>query len=75
MSKAAQQRVIEEHQATIRGLRQQLAQALADQRDATSVHDRLTTMCDEHEVAGLRVIPIALLRQIRPKGHGLGSST
>ena len=36
-----------------------------------AVYDALTNLCDEHEVAGLRVIPIATLRQLRPPGHGL----
>lgn len=71
MSIASQQRVIEEHQATIKNLKQQVTQAKANERDAVSVYEDLTTMCDEHEAAGQRVVPIALLRQIRPRGHGV----
>lgn len=71
MSRAAQQRVIEEHQATIRTLRQQLRQAQANERDATQVFTDLVALCDDAEVAGMSVIPVTRLRQIRPKGHGL----
>lgn len=71
MSIASQQRVIEEHQATIKGLRQELAQAKANERDAGHVYEALTTLCDDTEVAGLAVIPVTTLRQIRPKGHGV----
>ncbi len=73
MSRAAQQRVIEEHQATIRLLRQRLATAEVKERDATQVFTDLVNLCDDHEVAGMSVIPITRLRQIRPKGHGLSS--
>lgn len=71
MSIASQQRVIEEHQATIRDLRHQLAQAKADRRDALSVYEALTTVCDETVVGGQSVVPVTVLRQIRPKGHAL----
>lgn len=67
MSRAAQQRVIEEHQATIRDLKRQLAQAKAE----LGVYDELVALCDDHEVAGQTVVPVTLLRKIRPKGHGL----
>lgn len=72
MSIASQQRVIEDHQATIRSLRQQLAQAKADQRAALDIYQRLTALCDEHVTAGMTVVPITVLRQIRPKGTGIG---
>ncbi len=71
MSKAAQQRVIDENHATIRRLRQELAQAKADTRQAEQVFDDLVALCDEHEVAGMKYIAVTRLRQIRPKGHGL----
>lgn len=72
MSIASQQRVIEDHQATIRQLRQELAQAKADVRAASDVYNRLTDLCDEHVVAGQTEIPVTILRQIRPKGTGIG---
>lgn len=71
MSIASQQRVIEGHQATIKNLKQQVTQAKANERDGLSVYVDLTDLCDEYEVAGQKVIPIALLRQIRPRGHGV----
>ena len=71
MSIASQQRVIEKHQATISDLRRQLAQAKANERDARSVYDDLTALCDDTEVAGQSMVPVTRLRQIRPKGHGL----
>jgi len=73
VSIASQQRVIDEQNAKIRTLRQQLAQAKANERDAQQVYDDLVDLCDEHEVAGMSVIPVTRLRQIRPKGHGLSS--
>lgn len=72
MSIASQQRVIEEKDATIRDLRAQLAQAKADARDVSGVYDELVNLCDEYEVLGLKVIPVATLRHIRPKGQGIG---
>lgn len=71
MSIASQQRVIEEHQATIRRLREELTQAKVDRRDAVSVFEELTALCDEYEVNRLDVIPVALLRHIRPRSHGV----
>ena len=72
MSIASQQRVIQEHQATIRQLRQQLAQAKADRRDALSVYEHLTETCDNYVVAGRREVPISVLRQIRREGRTWG---
>lgn len=71
MSIASQQRVIEGHQATIKDLRRQLAQAEADRRDGLDVYVRLTDVCDDHVVAGLDAVPVTILRTLRPKGHGL----
>lgn len=64
---AGQQRVIEENHKTIRGLRAELAQAKAD----SQVFTDLTNLCDEYEVAGLKAIPVATLRHLRPKKHGV----
>jgi hypothetical protein len=72
MSIASQQRVIQEHQATIGALRQELAQAKADRRDALSVYDDLVALCDEYVAGGMSVVPITVLRQVRPKGTGIG---
>lgn len=72
MSIASQQRVIEEHQATIRRLRQELAQQKADTRNALQVYNDLTDLCDEYVVAGQTTIPITIIRRVRPKGTGLG---
>lgn len=72
MSIASQQRVIEEHQATIRSLRRELAQAKADRRDVASVYDDLVALCDETEAGGQAIVPVTILRQIRPRGTGLG---
>ena len=71
MSIASQQRVIEEHQATIRELRRELAQAKANERDALYVYEAMTELCDQTVRAGLTVIPVTNLRRIRPKGHGV----
>lgn len=68
---ASQQRVIQEKDATIRDLRARLAQAEANERDAAQVYEALTALCDETEMAGLPVVPVTVLRSIRPKGHGV----
>lgn len=67
MSIASQQRVIEERDATIRSLREELRQAKVDGH----VHRLLVDLCDEYEVSGLKVIPVATLRGLRPKHHGV----
>lgn len=72
MSIASQQRVIEEHQATIRRLRQELAQAKADTRNALQVYRDLTDLCDEFYAAGQDSIPVTIIRTVRPRGTGLG---
>lgn len=72
MSIASQQRVIEEHQATIRRLRQELAQERANVRNALQVYRDLTDLCDDYVVSGQTVIPITIIRTIRPRGTGLG---
>lgn len=71
MSRAAQQRVIEEHQATIKDLKVKLAQAESEQRARLDVYSRLTDVCDDHVVAGLEAVPITVLRTLRPRGHGI----
>jgi hypothetical protein len=63
--------VIEEHQATIRDLRQKVRQAEADRADAMFVFEELTALCDNYEVNRLKVIPVAILRHLRPKSHGV----
>ena len=72
MSREAQQRVIEEHQATIRRLRNELAQERANTRNALQVYRDLTDLCDEYVAAGQTEIPVTIARQIRPRGTGLG---
>lgn len=72
MSIASQQRVIEELNATITRLKRELAQSKADTRNALQVYRDLTDLCDEYVVAGQTTIPITIIRQVRPKGTGLG---
>lgn len=72
VSIASQQKVIEQHQATITSLRRELAQANANLRSVSTVYNALVDMCDEHEAAGLKAIPVTTLRGIRPQGQGLG---